>query len=102
MTDITNSYAGRCGEELDRLLNVALLDGSVGETVSHHAATAEKAGKRWACLLCAWLSRTVEKDHCAKTLAGESISPRAGVLAGLQLLAVALALSGAAWFAILR
>jgi hypothetical protein len=95
------SYVWRCGEELDRFLNVTLLGGMVGETISTHSAR-EASSRRWACVMCRWLSFSVEKDHCAKTLAGQSISPRGGLKAGVQLLALFLAVTGLFWWAVLK
>jgi phosphatidylglycerophosphate synthase len=102
---VTNtSYLWRAGEALDQFLNVVLFDGDVGETISYHAASkvAPPRRKRWACFLCVWLSMTVEKAHCIKTLHGVSISERGGLKAGVQLLALFLLLTGIFWFIILH
>lgn len=98
MTQILDTYAGRVGRELDVFLNVVALGGAPGETVSTHAAEAAVKGQRWACVLCRWLALTVETAHCPKTLAGATVSPRAGLLAAIQLFAVALTLSGTGWW----
>lgn len=90
---ITSFYAGRVGEELDRFLNVILLGGQIGETISLHAATEALAEARWACVLCKWLHWTVERDHCPKTLANTSTPIAAGLRAGVQLVAVATVLA---------
>jgi hypothetical protein len=99
-----NNYLWRIGEALDQFLNVALLGGDVGETISYHAASKVDPPRRkqWACALCEWLSLTVEKDHCIKTLHGVSISERGGLKAGLQLVALALILNGLFWALILK
>lgn len=90
---ITSFYVGRVGEELDRFLNVLLLGGQIGETISLHAATQAAAGDRWACVLCKWLHWTVERDHCPKTLTNTSTPIAAGLRAGAQLVAVATVVS---------
>jgi hypothetical protein len=91
---ITDTYLGRVGEELDRFINVTVLDGAVGQTVSMHAAADAGQGKLWACMLCRWLSWTVETDHCRKTLQGEAVKTMTGVRAGVQLIALATVLGG--------
>jgi hypothetical protein len=91
------SWFWRFGEALDQFLNVALLNGEVGETISMHAALSEIYRHRWACCLCCWLSRTVERNHCQKVLLGHSLSERGGLSAGLQLFAIFLLLTGALW-----
>jgi hypothetical protein len=52
--------------------------------VSDHVARAAQDGKRWACLFCKLLSITVQKDHCANTLAGHpmpwTVYPRAAAM----------------------
>lgn len=92
------SYFWNCGEALDQFLNVVLLDGDVGETISMHAAKSAEVPKVWACVLCRWLSWTVETNHCDKTLGNAAISRRGGLLAGMQLFAVFLALTFAMWW----
>lgn len=49
---------------LNVFLNVTFLGGRPQETISVHAARARQEGARWGCVLCRWLSRTVERDHC--------------------------------------
>lgn len=83
------SYLRKVGVALDEFLNVLVLDGNVGDTISLHAAQQADNKKEWACLLCKWLSLTVEKNHCEKTLANEPTKAAAAIKAGLQLLAVA-------------
>lgn len=102
MSDILNTYPGRCGEALDCGLNAVLFNGDPKESISRHSAREQKAGKRWACVMCRYLSATVEKDHCPKTLAGENISERAGLFAGLQLLALYLGITYGAVFGFLK
>lgn len=96
------SWPWRAGEALDEFLNVVLFDGDVGDTISDHSAKAQAAGKTWGCIVCRWLSLTVQKDHCKETLAGQPISQSGGILAGTQLLALFLILTGLGWFFILR
>lgn len=87
------AYLTNLGEGLDRFLNTVLLAGRFDQTISHHAATAQASGRVWGCLLCRWLSLTVERDHCPKTLADEAVSTAAGLKALAQLVLVATALS---------
>jgi len=63
------NYLRNVGLALDRFLN-AVTGGDSNETVSLRAATRATTPppKKWACVLCKWLSLTVERDHCAKTL----------------------------------
>jgi len=58
------NYIVRLGEAIDALLNVVLLNGNVGETISLHAALAQQAGERWGCILCRVLNAVVERHHC--------------------------------------
>lgn len=91
------SYIWKAGEALNQFLNVTLLNGDVGETISYHTASSASQGKPWACVLCRWLALTVERNHCVKSLYGTPMSERAGLWAGLQLLAVFLGLTGVIW-----
>lgn len=50
----------------------ALAGGDPRETISSRAGKAQKAGRRWACVLCRLLD-LVQKDHCAL-----SINPGSG------------------------
>jgi hypothetical protein len=70
------AWLSRVGFALDSLLNVALLDGEIGETISEHAAMSAHAGKRWACVLCRALNVLVQRKHCDKVLSGQ---PTTGV-----------------------
>jgi hypothetical protein len=81
------AYLSNVGEGLDHFLNALLFFGSYKETISKHSAR-EQDKKAWACVMCGWLGLTVEKDHCTKTLADETMSPRAGLLALIQLMAL--------------
>lgn len=91
------AYLRRLGIETDVWLNV-LTGGDLGDTISLRVARAQSNGSRPACWVCAALSRLVERDHCAKTLAGGATTPDAALRSGL-LLAVAFALVvwGAPW-----
>ena len=91
------TYLTRVFEGLDRWLNVLLLDGTLDQTISEHAATAERTGRAWGCILCRWLSATVEHDHCARALSSAANTPRAGLLGALQIAVVFIALTGAFW-----
>ncbi|MDA8049952.1 MAG: hypothetical protein M0002_08100 [Rhodospirillales bacterium] len=81
-------------EAADRFLN-ALAGGLASQTISERAALAKSRGKMWGCALCRYLSWTVERHHCARTLAGIEERPAAAVLAGVQLALAAAALAGA-------
>lgn len=95
------SYLGDLGYEADVLLNVAT-GGTRDETVSLRTA---KAASRWnfqglhaSCLLCRWLSLTVERDHCQKTLAGQTTRPTAGLRAAIEFTIVLVAIWAALHF----
>lgn len=83
------NYLDRLAYESDVWLSVAS-GGPVDETVSLRAARAAQAaraaGRRLApsCILCAWLSLTVEHDHCARQIAGDTTKPGGAVRAGIQ------------------
>jgi hypothetical protein len=66
----------------DELLNVVDIDGVAGETFSVHAATAERANppQEWACWLCAFLSRRIQKNHCQLVLDPNFPMPEAAAL----------------------
>jgi hypothetical protein len=96
------NYFWRVGEVLDQFLNVTVLDGQLGESISEHAAVDAAAGKWWACILCKYLAVTVDPTHCQDTLAGKQTSNIDGLKAGIQLLALFLALTGLFWWAVLR
>jgi hypothetical protein len=76
------AYLRRLGIETDVWLSV-LTGGPGGMTISLRVARARLAGSRPACIVCQALSRLVEKDHCAKQLAGQSATPDAALRAGL-------------------
>lgn len=65
----------------------ALTGGDPDQTISQRVAIAAANGSRPACMVCWWLSKTVEEDHCEKTLADGSTKPHAALLAGLQIAA---------------
>ena len=73
---------------LDRFLNCLLFAGIPDQTISFHAARKAEDGKAWACILCRWLSATVEKDHCKKTLSDQQTQTSAGLRALFQMVAV--------------
>lgn len=76
-------YLTNFGEGLDRFLNAALFMGDYRETISLHSAEDEALPKPrlWACVMCKWLSLTVEKDHCPKTRRGAAMAQIAGLKA---------------------
>jgi hypothetical protein len=74
------------GYGLDRALGALFWGAKAGETVSVMAARGRVAGRWPGCALCWLLDRIVERDHCAKALAGgdaptaRPAAYRAGVL----------------------
>lgn len=96
-----NNYVERVGMELDEFENV-VADGKPGETISLRVARGQAAGKWFPCLFCAWLSLTVEKDHCPKTLAGQNTSTAGAIRAGIQLFSLFVAVTGAFWWFVFR
>lgn len=54
----------------NRLVNVAVLFSRKPVTLSHRAAEARAKGKTWGCVLCRILD-TLDRNHCAKALAGD-------------------------------
>lgn len=83
---------------LDRALAAAFFHARNGETVSQRAALARIAGKRWGCVLCAFLSAVVEKDHCAKALSLDGVTAsRAAIKAGIALWLLVVVASIACW-----
>lgn len=51
---------------MDQLGN-ALLGGDPDETISSRAAKAQKANKKWGCILCKFLDR-LDPNHCQKNV----------------------------------
>lgn len=51
---------------LDQLGN-AIVAGDPDETISSRAGKAQRAGRRWGCILCRMLD-WFERDHCAKSI----------------------------------
>ena len=83
--------------QIDELLCV-LFGGARDTTISLTAARAEAKRERWGCILCWWLHQTLRQRHCARTLAGESMSGFAQVSAAVQLAIVfALIFYGVPW-----
>ncbi len=85
-------YLDRCGVMLDEFL-CALLGGPENTPISLVAAQADRQEHRdgrtgWGCIVCRWLSLTVERYHCAKQLNGIATQRWAALRAGLQLAAL--------------
>ena len=85
------TYWERCGQEFDIACNV-LLGGDLGMTVSMRCALAALAGKHWAVVARAVLSRIVQRNHCTATLSSTP-SPwfvylRAGIAFAVAIAAV--------------
>jgi hypothetical protein len=79
----------RVGIAIDEALNVLFFDGQPDETISLHAADAQRAGRRWGCVLCKILSVIVERDHCAKQFLPGTTAPTAALRAGIALAVLA-------------
>jgi hypothetical protein len=88
------SYLERLGLALDEALNVLLLNGDPDQTISYHAAVAQKDGRRWACWLCWTLARLVQPHHCALQLEAGAEPTGAALRAGALLVSVATILVG--------
>lgn len=87
------NYLDRVVYQLDCLIN-AVTGGLEDQPVSLRAALAQQSEKRAGhfgpgCVLCRWLSISVEKNHCAKQLKGEATVRWAAVAAGFQLIVLA-------------
>lgn len=55
---------------VDDLDNVAF-NGRLGQSISSRAANAQKAGKKWGCILCGWFLDVVDPgppNHCERAL----------------------------------
>lgn len=50
----------------DQLTN-AVFNGDEDKTISHRAALARRAGRRWGCVLCRVLD-AIDPDHCEKSV----------------------------------
>lgn len=72
----------------DRALAAMLLFDKEGRTLSQCAGEADRARRRWGCIACRFLARTVEPDHCERAIAEDNdpTSGWAGVRAALLLL----------------
>ena len=51
---------------VDQLVNT-IFAGNPDESISSRAAKAERAGKKWGCVLCKLLDK-IDKDHCNKNI----------------------------------
>jgi hypothetical protein len=81
------AYAERVGIEIDTFCNVVFLGGALGQTVSLHAALANRDGKPWGCVFCRFLSVVVQRDHCADQFLAGPTPGGAYVRAGMAFLA---------------
>jgi hypothetical protein len=84
------SYFKNLGVALDETLNVLLLNGDPGQTISYHAAIAEEDGRRWGCWLCWALARLIQPRHCPLQLEPGAEPTSAALRAGVLLVAVAI------------
>jgi hypothetical protein len=86
------NYLERCGIMFDEAVN-CLLGGALNQTVSMRCALAQRDGKRWGCLACAFLSWAVQKNHCTDQFsdapAPALVYVRAGIAFGVGIAAVA-------------
>lgn len=94
------SYLNNVGYEADVFLSV-LTGGERDTTVSLRAAKeAQKHNFRglWpSCLLCRWLSLTVERGHCQNTLANMPTKPAAAIRAAAMFAVVLGLIGGVVW-----
>ena len=51
---------------VDQFVNTVFA-GNPDESISSRAAKAERAGKKWGCVLCKLLDK-IDKDHCNKNI----------------------------------
>lgn len=95
------TYWSNIAYELDVLLSV-ITGGPRDTTVSLRVAKAAQAygnkGLHPSCLLCKWLSLTVETDHCANVLADKATKPGGIIRAAAQFALVLGGIGGAAWW----
>ena len=81
------AYGDRAGFMLDQFL-CALFGGPENTSISLQAARARLRGERWGCVMCRFLSWTVERHHCRKQLHGIAVQRWAALRAGLMLAAL--------------
>ena len=80
-----------CGDRAGYMLDCflcALFGGPENTPISLEAARAKDRGARWGCIMCRFLSWTVERHHCAKQLHGIAVQRWAALRAGLMLAAL--------------
>lgn len=85
------SYLGTLGHALDCFLN-ACFGGKEDQTISRRAALSKWAGDTSGCVVCAWLHWTLRQHHCTRVLRGEPLGSYALAVAGVQLVALFVAL----------
>ena len=97
MSDYPDRVAEQVAEDLrddDVTVDVVVLGGAVGETVSHRVAVAAQQGIWWGCWSCRALDYLVQWHHCQATLDPNAtvpwtVYPRAAVsFAGVTALLV--------------
>lgn len=89
-------YIQRCGDAIDCALNVLLFNGDVGQTISLHAAVAQRANRRWGCVLCWLLNWLVQHQHCPKQFDGKRTSWMTFIRASVAIGTLLIAMYGAA------
>ena len=65
-TIIMKDYIWNLLVSVDQFVNTVFA-GNPDESISSRAAKAERAGKKWGCVLCKLLDK-IDKDHCAKNI----------------------------------
>lgn len=79
------AYLARCGIEFDIAVNV-LTGGNLGETVSYRCAVAQRNGKAWGCVMCAFLSWAVQHNHCPEQFTNDPTPAVDMIRAGIAFL----------------
>jgi hypothetical protein len=90
----TDTYPVRIGVAIDETLNVIFFDGQPEQTISEHAAIAQREGKKWGCIMCKILSFIVEQNHCAKQFTDKPTPALAAFRAMLAMSVLVLPLFG--------
>ena len=87
------------GLGVDRAIAALFFHAKAGETVSLMSARAQRDGKRWGCLLCAFFDIAIQRGHCAETLAGDATPQPAMLRAGALLFGAVGAVAALIWLA---
>lgn len=90
----TDSYPVRIGVAVDETVNVVVFNGQPDETISQHAAVAQRDGKRWGCILCGILNIIIEPHHCANQFEPGTTTPLVAFRSALAMSLLVLPLFG--------